>query len=192
MAGTQRFSHLAGHPALDLANTVRWRLDEGRRGDTLRSFGDVMEWAREFELLTPAELHTLEATADPDESAAELERVASLREAIHAVVVDPGSAAELVAAAYTEAINAATLTASGSAWSWTLPADSRLPRLRIALLAVDLLTTRDRTRFRQCDDDHCGWVFADDSPRHNRRWCSSTDCGNRNRVRAHYDRVRAT
>jgi predicted RNA-binding Zn ribbon-like protein len=27
------------------------------------------------------------------------------------------------------------------------------------------------------------WVCLDDSPRHNRRWCVSADCGNRNRVR---------
>ncbi|WP_082946716.1 CGNR zinc finger domain-containing protein [Mycobacterium sp. ACS4054] len=37
-------------------------------------------------------------------------------------------------------------------------------------------------------DDDCGWLFLDTSHRHNRRWCSAADCGNRARVRRFYER----
>ncbi|WP_083433890.1 CGNR zinc finger domain-containing protein [Nostocoides australiense] len=33
-------------------------------------------------------------------------------------------------------------------------------------------------------------VFVDTSRQRNRRWCPADDCGNRNRVRAHYQRGR--
>jgi predicted RNA-binding Zn ribbon-like protein len=34
-------------------------------------------------------------------------------------------------------------------------------------------------------------VYLDTSPRHNRRWCSADDCGNRHRARRYYARHRA-
>jgi predicted RNA-binding Zn ribbon-like protein len=34
-----------------------------------------------------------------------------------------------------------------------------------------------------CADHDCGWVFLDRSRNRTRRWCSSGERGNRNRVR---------
>jgi predicted RNA-binding Zn ribbon-like protein len=47
-------------------------------------------------------------------------------------------------------------------------------------------------RLRRCDDDGCGWLFLDTTRNHSRRWCSSGDCGNRDRARRHYARNRTT
>ncbi|MEU8433825.1 CGNR zinc finger domain-containing protein [Streptomyces sp. NPDC029216] len=47
------------------------------------------------------------------------------------------------------------------------------------------LTRRDDLdRLHQCEDAKCGWVCLDTSPRRNRRWCDTKDCGDRNRARA--------
>ncbi len=71
----------------------------------------------------------------------------------------------------------------------TTPAPSGKPGpLQIARSAVALLGQRDVERVHQCEDHACGWVFIDTSPRQNRRWCVSAECGNRNRVRLHYQR----
>ena len=38
-----RFSHIAGDVALDLINTVEWRLSDENREEDLNDFGDVTE-----------------------------------------------------------------------------------------------------------------------------------------------------
>jgi predicted RNA-binding Zn ribbon-like protein len=53
------------------------------------------------------------------------------------------------------------------------------------------MTSPDLKRLKQCPGRSCGWVFLDDSRNQSRRWCDSRECGNRERVRAHYQRTRA-
>jgi predicted RNA-binding Zn ribbon-like protein len=81
---------------------------------------------------------------------------------------------------------------SAGRWRWA-PAslDLATPRHRLALELLRLLTSDSVVQFHRCEDRHCGWVFLDTSRQHNRRWCSSADCGNRNRVRAHYARSKS-
>lgn len=55
---------------------------------------------------------------------------------------------------------------------------------RLALDLLDLLTHFAR-RIGLCDDPTSCWTFLDTRRARNRRWCSSADCGNRHRVRAH-------
>jgi predicted RNA-binding Zn ribbon-like protein len=62
----------------------------------------------------------------------------------------------------------------------------------LALHALDLVQTMPLDRLRRCDDDGCGWLFLDSTRNHSRRWCSSGDCGNRDRARRHYARRRPT
>jgi len=50
------------------------------------------------------------------------------------------------------------------------------------------MTSADVALLHRCEDIACGWLYLDRSPRHNRRWCSAADCGNRNRARRHYAR----
>ena len=72
---------------------------------------------------------------------------------------------------------------------WTPPDDARRPARLVVLDLLDWLT-RPNGRLDTCGDPACGWAFIDTSRQRNRRWCSSTDCGNRARVRRHYQRVR--
>ncbi|WP_066042169.1 CGNR zinc finger domain-containing protein [Herbiconiux solani] len=210
------YSAIAGHPLLDLVNTVAWRLSSTRWDDRLIDYGDLLAWALQFGFVDAAEAEVLRTRArdHPVVAARELARVSGLREALYAATypaapagrreggAQPGAeelaaekpaagqlAAEQLAAEYGEAIGAGRLE-TAVPWSWRFDVDLSLPRRRLALAAVDLLATVDPDALGQCADDECGWVFLDTSPRHNRLWCVSADCGNRNRVRRHNARTR--
>ncbi len=45
-------------------------------------------------------------------------------------------------------------------------------------------------RLKVCSSDECHWVFFDRSKPSNRRWCSSSLCGNRQKTRVYRDRQR--
>ena len=51
--------------------------------------------------------------------------------------------------------------------------------------AVDLFSSEERERIRECAASDCGLVFYDESRSNNRRWCSMQRCGNRAKVRKH-------
>ncbi|MGH3319645.1 MAG: CGNR zinc finger domain-containing protein [Streptosporangiaceae bacterium] len=55
---------------------------------------------------------------------------------------------------------------------------------------MELLQSSDLAALRRCQNSACGWLFLDRSRSHTRRWCSSADCGNRERVRRHASRHR--
>lgn len=186
------FSHIGGHVALDLINTVEWRLSDERREEDLREYADAVRWARQLELISGDDAESLSnpaAQASP-EAEEELSRIVSLRETLYAALFAAG-VSEPVVEEYREAIGHADLVPHEGDWSWSLPVDLALPRRRIALAALDLLTHADLAHLSQCQDAECGWVFLDTSPRSNRRWCVSSDCGNRNRVRDYYARTRS-
>ncbi|NSC20423.1 hypothetical protein FM076_04015 [Streptomyces albus subsp. chlorinus] len=60
----------------------------------------------------------------------------------------------------------------------------------LALQADELLASPLVQRVRRCEGPGCGWFFLDRSRSGTRRWCSSSDCGNRERARRHYHRSR--
>ncbi|MEU8464867.1 ABATE domain-containing protein [Streptomyces sp. NPDC029003] len=62
----------------------------------------------------------------------------------------------------------------------------------VARDAVELLTDPgDLALLRACEGDGCARVYLDTSRGHRRRWCSSEQCGNRERVARHRRRVRS-
>ncbi len=60
----------------------------------------------------------------------------------------------------------------------------------LALHAEELLGGPALARIRRCEGAGCGWFFLDRSRSGTRRWCSSGDCGNRDRARRHYARTK--
>lgn len=181
------FPTIAGHPALDLVDTVHWRLDPTRRIDTLPTYDALLRWCDE--VVGRPDLGALRVAAadSPAVAARELAAVVALREAVYGAVFEGSDAAvRLVASEYAGAVQRSSLvrSADGSGWTWSVPADLTGPRAVVARVAHDLLTA-DLSRARQCSDDACGWVYLDSSPRHNRIWCTAAGCGNRNRVARH-------
>ncbi|MGY0231331.1 CGNR zinc finger domain-containing protein [Longispora urticae] len=190
-----KFGHIAGDRMLDLVNTVDWRLGGDDRAENLGTYSDVLDWCVESDLVGADEAEVLRDLAGRDDAGAERERlqVLAAREWVYAALFedDPGAAAHL-ADLYRGAIAAADLVRTGDRWAWRdREADLRLPRDRIVRGLVDLTRREDLDRLHQCEDVKCGWVYLDTSPRRNRRWCDTKDCGDRNRARAYYARQKA-
>src|SRR5829696_5210301 len=82
-------------------------------------------------------------------------------------------------------------------WAWDRSGDESAARLDsplwpVAQSAAELLTSPKLGRVKLCAGKGCGWVFVDESRNGSRRWCDSRDCGNRERVRRHLARKRAS
>ena len=189
------FSRIGGHVALDLLNTVEWRLDSEQTTDDLTSYSQVLEWAQQAELINRQEQTALRRLAmkRTRQAAAELAAFQQLREAAYAALVEHhAGAVEEVVAQHREALTRAGLQPAGDRWAWTEPALAlTIPRDRAVRAVIDLLTSPELAALHQCEDAACGWVYLDTSPQRNRRWCVAADCGNRNRARRFYARQKA-
>jgi predicted RNA-binding Zn ribbon-like protein len=184
----RRFSRLAGDPVLDLMNTVDWRLDPRRSLERLHTMGDVLDWCLLAGLVEPDEHDRLQvAVAEhPRVASRAHEAVLAWRELAYDAVVNrsAGAVRELVDV-YREVMERSELRPEESGpWVWADPrVNLATPHDRIVRATVELATRPDLSLIHQCEDDACGWVYLDTSPRHNRRWCSAAGCGNRNRAR---------
>jgi predicted RNA-binding Zn ribbon-like protein len=191
---------VGGHPALDLVNTVSWRHDPGRWRENLAVPLDLLTWAHRAAIIDEHQLTAMRLAIgqDVETAAAVLGRVHELREQLYHHLADcvdhPGGEQQIrngspLHRAFADAVTTSSL--AGTPGRWTLQARSLedLPRV-LALHGLDLVQTMPRDRLRRCDDDGCGWLFLDTTRNHSRRWCSSGDCGNRDRARRHYARNR--
>jgi predicted RNA-binding Zn ribbon-like protein len=173
---------VGGHLALDLVNTVAWRLDERRRVDRLADPANLRRWLAASGFEPPDRV-----TRD------QREQLVRCREDAYSVLHPLAVGAEPAArdlAVLRELIEDAVRKASlVSALPLTWRAGTVVDRMRLAVWR--LFEDEDLSRLRQCDDDDCGWLFLDRTRNGSRRWCSSADCGNRARARRHYQRRRA-
>lgn len=192
--GTDATPHGAGgRLCLALVNTVLWR-----RGaepiERIESYDDLVAYVARSGSVDAAAL-IAEADAHPRKAKLALERAIELRESLFGVfsVVTAGRSAELgvLNEALAEAMQQTELVASPGVVRarWRDPLDLELPRWQVAASASAVLTSADADRLKQCPGDSCGWVFLDESRNRSRRWCDSRECGNRERVRAHYRRT---
>ena len=186
------FSHIAGDRAMDLLNTVQWRLDPEQLEEDLTSYERVLDWCEESELLTSGERASLCGLVEGSQKAAiaELAYVISVREDAYSALFGGSTrAANSLVRKYQEALGRAELRQESVKWVWR-EKDLALstPRDRVVRSLVDLFGSDSLDHLHQCEDRACGWVFLDDSPRRNRRWCVSSDCGDRNRARTYYAR----
>jgi predicted RNA-binding Zn ribbon-like protein len=196
--GHARAELIGGHVALDLVNTVSWRLDPARTLDRLRDTDALVGWAIAAGVV-PAEQAQRPSAAQDEAAAADraLERVRRLRESAYRLVRpialgSPVEEAEVerVQRAVTRALARARV---GTVVPWRWEVDVRGPDDLPAALTLEvwrLLQFEDLTRLRECRDRDCGWLFLDRSKNASRTWCSSADCGNRKRARRHYQRLR--
>jgi predicted RNA-binding Zn ribbon-like protein len=188
---------IAGHLALDLCNTVSWRLDAQRRIDRLSNPEALADW---FGSITGSPdrdqlVGRMRAGAEPAERALLLVR--ELRDATTRVVdAQLGYAnadskdVDRIAAAWRTALAVAT-TGTELPLTWTIePSDPDRLVDALALSIAELVHRPDPSGLRRCDGDGCGWLFLDTTRNHSRRWCDSFDCGNRARVRSYSERHR--
>src|ERR1700691_5206155 len=172
---------VGGHVALDLVNTVSWRLDKNRRRDNLRDYAALIGWCQHAGLLAPGTAHRLLAAGPRHPRVGPL---ADAGEPPRVVMPPPGLRALLLGA-----LAPSELTGPPMRWQLTPDQHPDIPRL-LALQVLDLLQSPPLPLLRRCDGPGCGWLFLDRTRSHTRRWCSSSDCGNRERARRHYTRHR--
>lgn len=189
---------VGGHVALDLVNTVSWRLEPPRRTDYLADVGDLATWLDRVGIGDGRARDLLRPGAPRKAAQQALLDVRDLREELHGALspLADGSAScppdvpPRLNDRLTDAVAHSRL--AGDPLRWVLVAAHPADVVRLLSLEVlDLLTAHDLGRLRLCDGPGCGWVFVDRSKSHTRRWCSSGDCGNRERARRHYARHRA-
>ena len=174
---------VGGRPCLDLVNTVSWRGDVTRVEDHLTDVSDCLVWCQRTGVISEREAHDLEGL---DVHAPLL----ALRETLTADLVDVDvPRLRPLQAAIIDALQASMLAPFDDRVAWQVrPGDGRTPARRIALDLLDQLTN-PLGPVRLCGDPACGWAYVDTSRGHRRRWCSSKDCGNRDRVRRHAARA---
>jgi predicted RNA-binding Zn ribbon-like protein len=175
---------VGGHPALDLVNTVD--REAMRPDDAFRTPADVVRWAMRVGLL------------DADEAAAatslSLRALRALREAVYVVVLATVGELEWTSARVRSAMQVLDRASAGAARRTVLTppgtGDGGLRQVvgvpggqllldRIAVAAVDLLTSDRTHRVRRCpiEEGGCGWVFLDATKNSSRTWCRMADCG---------------
>jgi predicted RNA-binding Zn ribbon-like protein len=194
---------VAGELCLDFANTAGWHARE-TTVEFLLSYRDLVNWSRRVGLLNAADARRLlrEAARRPAAAAAALQRAIAVREIIYGIVVallHKRAPAEAMVAGFNRELTSAHRLlhvvpgSRGLIWSWaSAPRDLAAMLGPILRSAADLLTSERLNRIGQCADDRgCGWLFLDTTRNHSRRWCEMRDCGNRAKVRRHYQRRRA-
>lgn len=173
---------VAGHPALDLINTVERGSGTPAR-DFLAGGADLLLWAGRAELLSAAEASRARSTAGRA-----LPRVTQLREALHAVVLAQlGHRSRpplgLLHERWVQAVGRSRFQLGEPGAPLVRgpgPGVEHLVEDRIAEAAVTLLTGPRTSRIRRCPTERggCGWVFLDSTRNASRTWCRMADCGN--------------
>jgi predicted RNA-binding Zn ribbon-like protein len=179
---------IAGHVALDFANTVTARDTTPR--DWLDGYGRLIEWAGLANVIDARSAARLAAAANdaPREGAAALGRARKVREALHDVCVAllagsgaPASALGEIEAAWKRAAARARMSTHDRLLHLEPDAAASgldLPLDRVIFAAVDLLGELDADRTRLCRGHDCGWLFIDTSKSGRRVWCDMGTCGN--------------
>jgi predicted RNA-binding Zn ribbon-like protein len=185
------------HVALDLLNTVAWRLDPARTTDRLADGASLIRWARFVGLVDEDRAGAMAAELAGDEAAGRrvAAQVRRAREQLY-MVLQPLAVGAQPAKGDVDDLQRWLLGVLRRAdlasvmpleWSTGLHSLGDLPD-RLGLEAWSLLEREDQQRIRQCQDSSCGWLFLDRTRNASRVWCSSADCGNRTRARRHHER----
>lgn len=187
--------------ALDFTNTSSGR---GHHAyvEHLKTGENVIAWARHAKALAQADGEWILGAIGADEALATrlLKRALALREIIHAIGAEvaarrraPADSVNALAHTHAACIAHARLTPHGSGfvWSWA-PQEAPVEAVLgpIALSALTLLTQADLSRIKQCQGDHCGWLFLDTTKNKGRRWCEMEICGNRAKQKRHQVKLR--
>jgi predicted RNA-binding Zn ribbon-like protein len=196
---TAKFDLSGGCLCLDFANTVDHRRS-GNPEDKLGGYQELVAFGQQTGVFSVSEAQHLRREGRKNFTAASrlFTEAIGVREMIFrimtAVANESAAAAEdvLTINAALQEVNRRSLLAPGCGHTaWRLAErDSGVSRLtgRIVRSAVEVLTSGDIERVRQCAAGTCSWLFLDRSRSRNRRWCEMRTCGSRHKARAYYRR----
>lgn len=176
--------------AFDFTNTASGRGTE-KHVEHFRTPTDVIAWARHAKVITERDRDAALAAVARNSALGRrlLQEARDNREIIHriGVAISQGSKPAdddiaALTAAHSRFLAAAHLTPYGEGFVWSWEADGGVVEALlgpITLSALTLLTQQDLSRIKQCQGEHCGWLFFDTTKNKNRRWCEMEVCGNR-------------
>ena len=198
----QIFDLTGGLLCLDFANTVDDRTDEHPQ-ELLVSYGDLVAWSKQAQLLTVQEARQLLEKAEKHNSETNrvLKHAVEVREAIFRIFKAVGESEApddkdlvLLSAMSAEAQKHARIVpgTQGFQWDW-IGTGSELDCMLwpIVRSAADFLISDELETVRVCASDTCNWLFIDTSKNHSRRWCNMKSCGNRAKARRFYSRKKS-
>ena len=198
MSGPEPFKLHAGHPALELVNTLDMRFS-GQTVELIPTYKDLLRLTTQLQLLTAEQARKLGRTVGEEEARWVLGSVTELREALAKVLygrIDgtgpPAGQLQILEQQFHAASLHRRLRAREShlEWSWAgVERQAEIPWWMLAQAASDLLVSRDAELIKDCGDPTCRWLFLDVSKNHTRRWCDMKTCGNRMKARRHHARV---
>jgi len=188
------FLLVAGHPALDLVNTLDWRFRRTGTEDLLKTYDDLLQFTEQSKLLTPRQPRQLRRSNGGSAQQRTLRSCIELREALAEIFYarfdgrSPSAASRGTLERY---FHTARLRQKLNwkqsphlEWEWRgEPGDVELPLWVLAMSASDLMTSEAVDQVRDCDNSECRWLFLDTSKNHSRRWCDMKVCGNRMKAR---------
>ena len=186
------FQLVAGHLALDFANTLDWRFDPERRVDLIPTYESFLEFAMQSAVISLKDVETLLTRTSKRESFRTLRRAVDLRETLDRLFrsIAVGSSPSRSCLAKFNHFLADSriphfIIRRGSEFVCA-PVDLSItsdgPLWPIVDAAASLLTSPDRVRIRECGEPTCRWLFLDNSKNQSRQWCSMKICGNRAKV----------
>lgn len=192
--GIRELPIVAGHLALDFANTVDDPLGP-RRWDHVADHPNLVAWSARVGVVSPDAAAALRraVAGHPERAAAAMRDAVALRAALtdtFGAVVD-GSPLDdgwlrlrpFVVSAVARADVAPAVPHPAPTWSGTEP---DLPLLPVADAAYRLLTGPELHRLKRCVA--CPWLFLDRSRNGSRRWCSMEVCGTDEKIRRYVTR----
>ena len=186
---------------LNFANTVGWHASDYPQ-EWLHSYADLLAWSRHAGILTDRQNEQLLQDAQSHASLAEevLTRAITLREAIYRIFshivqgrLPKSEDLTTLQKAYVEAVIHAQVIPMGDSFTFNWEHNEYaldFPLWLVSHSGMELLLSEELHRVKECPGDGCGWLFLDKSRNQSRRWCNGQDCGNRVRVRQHYQRHR--
>ena len=189
-AGIRQLPIVAGHLALDFANTVDDPLGP-QRFDHIADYPRLLAWSQRVGLLTDGAAAVLRQAVDhqPRAAATAIRRAHSLRAALNETfgsIADgdmPAAGWEQLRSFVSAAVQnagVATTAASRASLRWDVRKPD-YPMWPVAEAAHSLLVGRELSRLKRCVG--CPWLFLDRSKNQSRRWCSMEYCGTDEKIR---------
>jgi predicted RNA-binding Zn ribbon-like protein len=194
------FQLVAGHLALDFANTLDFRYDPDRLVDLLPTYECFLAFCRQSGVITAAQMRKLLGGVSKFDSQRVLKDVIELREALYFLIlsaVHSRSPDESHLRALNRFLSEAR-TVDEVVWhkrrfvrsSPEVTERPDGPLRQVVHAAVVLITSSDIDNVRECSEKTCRWLFLDRSRNHSRRWCDMQLCGNRSKAKRFYARTR--
>jgi len=198
---TAPFQLVAGHPVLDLVNTLDWRFRAAGSEEFLNRYADLLRFSEQSGLLTSLEVRKL-ATGDLIRKKRILSSTKKLRECLASILyaIAAGQAPQIEDVRTLSTFARTVRETEDLEWcvsrlQWkankhrTNALDT--PFRKLVSVALNILTSEALNKLSACSNPECRWLFLDGSKNKGRRWCDMKLCGNRIKARRYRGRQHA-